>query len=89
MREGAEGGAGGEGGSHSYGGVANGMDWRPRRWFTTGWTARERFWVDSKCYLCPNSKNSFLFLWILIVLLIFIISFDFSISEILIFLSTP
>ena len=52
MREGAEGGAGGEGGSHSYGGVANGMDWRPRRWFTTGWTARERFWVDSKCYLC-------------------------------------
>ena len=35
-------------GGHSYGGVTNGMDWRPRRWFTTGWTARERFWVDSK-----------------------------------------
>ena len=32
----------------AYGGIANGMDWRPRKWFTTGWTARERFWVDSK-----------------------------------------
>ena len=48
--EGASGGGEGAGGGAgvNYGGVSNGMDWRPRRWYTTGWTARERFWVDSK-----------------------------------------